>query len=213
MEGYTLSLHPSNLHNRLYATRKDHHLDNVPPDRYHIVAQQNLKTGGRMDEKSLCTTLAIFVFSSFVAVTGQDRIEPKMSSCRWHNFNRCEIPITNYGEFGYMYGYWPTGSGEHHIFGAGIWVGAIKHDDLLVSCGYSTIGAGSDWMPGPPHHNHDHSIDLRSHPEDRVYLSTSAVDRKEWPLRDSLGFPINLSGQDGWCEYNDLWEPQHSGEP
>jgi len=111
-----------------------------------------------------------------------------------------------------MYGYWPTGSGEHYIFGAGIWVGAIKNGDLLVSCGYSTIGAGADWMPGPPQHNYDHSIDLRSHCEDRVYLSTSAVDRKEWPLRDSLGFPIILSEQDGWCEYNDLWEPQHSWE-
>lgn len=121
--------------------------------------------------------------------------------------------MTNYGEFGYMYGYWPTGSGESYIFGAGIWVGAIRDGDPLVSCGYSTISAGCDWMPGPPEHNYDHSVDLSSHPEDRFYLSTRAVDRKEWPLRDSLGFPIVLSGQDGWCEYNDLWEPQHGGEP
>jgi len=166
-----------------------------------------------MNEKLLFVALAVLIVPSSSAATGSHGVESKMFSTRWHNFNNCEIPITNYGEFGYMYGFWPTGSGEPYIFGAGIWIGAMKNGDAVVSCGYNPFGHGNDWMPGPPEHNYDHSVDPFSHPEDRIYLSNDPTDLEEWPLRDSVGLPIIFSEQDGWGEYNDLWEENHQWEP
>ena len=166
-----------------------------------------------MNGKLLYVLLAVSIASSSYALSPHHRTGSKIYSTRWHNFNNCEIPVTNYGEFGYIYGFWPTGSREPYIFGAGIWIGAMKNGDPLVSCGYNTSGHGGDWMPGPPEHNYDHSVDPLSHPEDRIYLSTDSVDLTEWPLADSMGFPVILSGQDGWGEYNDLWEPNHAWEP
>ena len=45
----------------------------------------------------------------------------------WHNKGLVELLIRNDGRFGYENaGIWPTGSGQHYIFGAGIWVGALR---------------------------------------------------------------------------------------
>lgn len=165
-----------------------------------------------MDRKLLYVLLAVFISSSSYAVTKHHGFEPKMFSSRLHNFNNCEILITNYGRFGDWFGYWPTGSGNAYIYAAGIWIGGIKDGDTLVSCS-SMIGAGDRWMPGPPDHNDDHSAAPTSHPEDRIYLSTDSIDLREWPLRDSASFPIILSGQDGWGEYNDLWMKDPEWEP
>jgi hypothetical protein len=151
-----------------------------------------------------------------VNVDGRTISDPrpqKLSDTQWFDVNNCECPITNYGEFGYMYGFWPKGSGEPYIFGAGVWLGAIKAGQPMVSCGYHTVGAGNDFMPGPPEHNSDHSGNLMSHPEDHIYKSDSLEDYESWPLRDTLGEPIVLSHLDMWCEYNDMWADQHAWEP
>lgn len=45
----------------------------------------------------------------------------------WHNKGLVELLIRNDGRFGYENaGIWPTGSGQHYIYGAGLWVGAMK---------------------------------------------------------------------------------------
>ncbi len=129
------------------------------------------------------------------------------------DINNCQIPITNYGKFGYRYGFWPKGAGEPYIYGAGIWIGAIKAGTKMVSCGYDCHGGGNDFMPGPPEHNADHASNSKSHPEDRVLSSINEEDLAIWPTLDSLGEPIVLSHQDMWCEYNDAWPDQHAWDP
>ena len=45
----------------------------------------------------------------------------------WHNKGLVELLIRNDGRFGYTNaGIWPTGSGQPYIYGAGLWVGALK---------------------------------------------------------------------------------------
>ena len=102
-----------------------------------------------MNNKLLYVLLAVFISLPSYAVTKHHGFEQKIFSERCHNFNNCEIPITNYGRFGEWFGYWPTGSGNAYIFTAGIWIGGIKDGDTLVSFPYM-IGAGGNWMPGPP---------------------------------------------------------------
>ncbi|MBI4725697.1 T9SS type A sorting domain-containing protein [candidate division TA06 bacterium] len=46
---------------------------------------------------------------------------------RSHNAGLLELRVSNYGTFGFQDAcYWPKGSGESYIYGAGVWVGAIK---------------------------------------------------------------------------------------
>ncbi len=48
-------------------------------------------------------------------------------STRWHDDGLLRLAVTNYGRFGYQNAAeWPKGSGQTYIFGAGIWVGALK---------------------------------------------------------------------------------------
>lgn len=125
-----------------------------------------------------------------------------------HDENRVLIPITNYGPFGQNIAgsagtYWPQGTGMSYIFGAGLWVGAIRDSDTLVSVGYNAVDGNFEFYPGPPEHNADHAVDPYSHPEDRIYMSTDPGDTAEWPLRDSTGANIILSEQDSYCLSND----------
>lgn len=122
--------------------------------------------------------------------------------------NSVEIPLTNYGPHGQNIAgsagtYWPRGTGMPYIFGAGIWVGALKGNDTLVSVGYNPVDGNFEFYPGPPEHNADHAADANSHPEDRIYFSTDPADLAEWPVKDSLGENIVLSHQDAYCYYND----------
>ncbi|MEA3431965.1 MAG: hypothetical protein U9R01_04710, partial [candidate division WOR-3 bacterium] len=154
---------------------------------------------------------------------------------RWHTVNRVDMPITNWGEFGQSNPraagtYWPRGSGEPYIYGAGLWIGAFvekeyedpveqeRHTflfpggnlpdtligDVLVSIGYNTVGVGFDFVPGPPDSEHiwDHWYNPLSHPEDRIYFSTDSVDMSEWPLTNDSGEPISavFGKPDRWAD-------------
>lgn len=125
-----------------------------------------------------------------------------------HDRNRVLIPISNFGPFGQDIAgsagtYWPQGTDMAYIFGAGLWLGAIRGSDTLVSVGYNPADANFEFYPGPPEHNPDHQAYPNSHPEDRVYMSTDPADTAEWPLRDSTGAKIILSEQDSYCNLND----------
>jgi hypothetical protein len=143
-----------------------------------------------------------------------------------HQINNVDLPITNYGQFGMSDAgsagtYFPKGSGEPYIFGAGLWIGAIKGNDTLVSVGYNTVGGNEDFIPGPddPVHIWDQYANHNSHPEDRIFMSTDATDLADWRAgindwlpRDPSGNPIILSHQDFRCEYNDLCDSLHLWE-
>lgn len=122
--------------------------------------------------------------------------------------NQVETFITNYGQYGQSLAgtagcWWPKGSANAYIYGAGIWVAGVKSDgDSVVVNGYNTVGAGDEFIPGPQEHNQDHLNDPQSHPEDRLYVSTNAGDLAEWPLVDSAGNNIILGDQDTWCLFN-----------
>ena len=55
-------------------------------------------------------------------------------STRWHDDGLLKLAITNYGRFGYENAAeWPKGTGQTYIFGAGIWVGAIKFKGVTTT--------------------------------------------------------------------------------
>ncbi len=155
------------------------------------------------------------------------------------DINNVETWITNWGDYGQNPArtagcYFPKGSGEPYIYGAGVWIGGFDekeytHPDTikdhtflfpgghlpdtligvpLVSVGYNTVGSGYDFCPGPVDSAHmwDHWLDKQSHPEDRLYFSTREEDMEEWPLRDSLGKPISavFGVTDRWAD-QEVW--------
>ena len=121
--------------------------------------------------------------------------------------NQVEIYINNYGEHGQSPAHtagcwWPKGSANAYIFGAGLWVAGVLGIDSICVNGYNTVGSGDEFMPGPWEHNADHLIDPQSHPEDRLYVSTVPEDFAVWPLVDSIGNKIVIGDQDTWCLFN-----------
>ena len=133
------------------------------------------------------------------------------------DINQVETFITNYGQYGQNLAgtagcWWPKGSANAYIYGAGIWIAGVVGNDSVVVNGYNTVGAGQEFIPGPPEHNADHLNDPQSHPEDRLYVSTNSDDYDEWPYVDSTGAKITLGDQDTWCKFNSH-EPSVQSEP
>ncbi|MCK4234070.1 hypothetical protein KAX75_06545 [candidate division WOR-3 bacterium] len=121
--------------------------------------------------------------------------------------NQVETYINNYGAYGQnpagtSGSWWPKGSANAYIYGAGLWVAGVLGTDSVVVNGYNTVGAGDEFMPGPQEHNQDHLSNPQSHPEDRLYVSSVPEDFDVWPLVDSLGDPTVLGDQDSWCLFN-----------
>ncbi len=132
---------------------------------------------------------------------------------KWHNANQVTMPITNYGVFGQDVRYtdsgtyWPSAyPNETYIFGAGLWVGAIKISmgapDTLVTCGYNPNSAGHEFVPGP-------TPDKMNDPDQIVYMSDSDNDGYGWPLKTTEGSDSVVSIQDSWCVYNDMDPTYH----
>jgi hypothetical protein len=119
-----------------------------------------------------------------------------------HNINNVELCISNYGKFGKDEGgnnpgcWWPIGSGQNYIFGAGIWFGAVDAltGDTLVSEGHYCMGGGSEFAPGLAGWPHDHPCAI-------IYMYP-----ENWPAPpDTLPMaPQDLvSHEDSWCCFND----------
>ena len=124
------------------------------------------------------------------------------------DINQVETYMTNFGYYGMSPAnssgcWWPKGSANAYIFGAGLWVAGVVHGtDSIVINGYNTSGSGNEFLPGPAAHNADHLSDPASHPEDRIYVSTNPADFAEWPYVDTLGEKILLGDEDTWCLFN-----------
>jgi len=132
--------------------------------------------------------------------------------------NQVYMPLTNYAIFGQDVAagnsgcYWPAGyPNETYIFGAGIWIGAIKmvYDSLThqikpdtnVSCGYNPNSGETEFVPGRAPDDPTYGIDSDSA---RVYISGVTG----WPLQAADGSDSILSIQDSYCIYNDK-EPMY----
>ncbi|MEO0129122.1 MAG: hypothetical protein ABIL02_02675 [candidate division WOR-3 bacterium] len=112
-----------------------------------------------------------------------------------HNINAIEFGITNYGIVGNPC-FWPKGSEQNYIYGAGLWVGAldtITHD-TMVTIGYGPHGGEVEFAPGLYHQT-------PYAPEAKIYLYPDI-----WPPPKNI-FPMavqkSFSQQDSWCCYND----------
>ncbi len=132
---------------------------------------------------------------------------------KYHNANQVTMPITNFGVFGQDVRYtdsgtyWPSGyPQETYIFGAGLWVGAIKISmgapDTLVTCGYNPSSAGHEFSPSP-------DVDHENDPDQIVYVSTEDNDGYGWPLKTTEGADSVVSIQDSWAVYNDMDPANH----
>jgi hypothetical protein len=117
-----------------------------------------------------------------------------------HDGNQVEMCISNFGKFGQTTQqnagcWWPIGSGQNYIFGAGMWFGTIDSatGDTLVSIGYGPHGGESEFVPGLENMPY-------THPDARIYMYP------DWPPPDT-SFPMApqkpVSHQDSWCAYND----------
>ncbi|GEM_PF-1394985 len=137
----------------------------------------------------------------------------------YHTINQVYMPVSNFGTMGQVGGVgpadsWPTGTGEHYIYGMGPWIGTMIGGKPLVSCGYDYHGGQCDFCAGPPEHVSDYrNLGRTAHPEDRVLMSTNPDDIVDWPFLDESGEPILISQEDGYAIYNDLLSEYHQWEP
>ncbi len=134
------------------------------------------------------------------------------------DINQVETNITNYGQFGQSPAntsgcWWPKGSANAYIYGAGIWIAGICGNDSVVINGYNTVGSGEECIPGPPQYNEEHITDPSCHPEYRLYVNTVAADWNEWPYVDSAGTKILLGDQDSYCFFNSHRDASQSEPP
>lgn len=118
-----------------------------------------------------------------------------------HDGNQVEMSVSNFGKFGQTQNqtvgcWWPKGSGQNYIFGAGIWFGTVDSatGDTLVSIGYGPHGAETEFVPGLKNLS-------SSHPDVMIYMYP-----ENWPPPDST-FPMApqecVSDEDSWCCFND----------
>ncbi|MGB9719897.1 MAG: hypothetical protein ACPL28_00235 [bacterium] len=122
-----------------------------------------------------------------------------------HDINNVEMCVSNYGKFGQTSAgnsglFWPKGSGNTYIFGAGPWFGTIDGNDTLVTIGYGPHGGEAEFTPGLK--------DMASSdPNAIIFMYPSP-----WPPPAdvfTMAPQINKSHQDSWCAYNDLDINQH----
>jgi hypothetical protein len=112
-----------------------------------------------------------------------------------HNIISLELWITNYGTIGNPL-YYPRGSGQNYIFGAGIWFGAIDSIklDTMVTVGYCPHSGRAEFAPNLYQQ-------IPEAPEAVIYMHPNP-----WPPPKNL-FPTApqkpFSQQDSWCCYND----------
>lgn len=127
-----------------------------------------------------------------------------------HNINQVEMCVSNFGMFGQTESgdpgcWWPIGSGQNYINGAGIWFGTIDSitGDTLVTIGYGPSGGQFEFIPGL----RDMPI---SHPNAIIYMYPDP-----WPAPQDT-FPMApqdaISHQDSWCCYNDCDSLYHMPE-
>ncbi|MEO0165683.1 MAG: hypothetical protein ABIL39_06055 [candidate division WOR-3 bacterium] len=122
-----------------------------------------------------------------------------------HNINNVEMCVSNYGKFGQTEAgnsglFWPKGSGNTYIFGAGSWFGTIDGTDTLVTIGYGPHGGESEYVPGL-------ATMSSGDPNAIIFLYPSP-----WPPPADvyqMAPQVPKSHQDSWCAYNDLDINQH----
>ena len=144
------------------------------------------------------------LLSTLFAGTNTVNNENRIWDVRVHNVNNVEMCVSNFGKIGQDASgdvgcWWPTGSGQNYICGAGMWFGtrdSIASDsvDTLVTAGFIPYYGQSEFAPGLSGQDPD---------DDYVRVYFYPVD---WPP-PAYTFPMApqyvRSHQDSWCCYND----------
>jgi hypothetical protein len=111
-----------------------------------------------------------------------------ITQCKTHDIGNLEYTISNWGMYGYCTGApgaeWPAGSGVEHLFGGGLWIGAILNDDTIVSTGVEgwTVAdeTGSDFYELFPGDTPGDTIEEVQVISDQDYIAIYS---------DTVGFP------------------------
>lgn len=146
--------------------------------------------------------LAIILLGAFIAFarTAVPSNQYRPFEIKIHNINNVECCVSNYGKFGQNQQgnsglWWPKGSGQSYIFGAGSWFGTIEDNDTLVTIGYGPHGGEAEYTPGL-------ATMSSGDPNAIIFMYPSP-----WPPPADI-YPmapqVPKSHQDSWCAYNDL---------
>ncbi|HID32572.1 MAG TPA: T9SS type A sorting domain-containing protein [bacterium (Candidatus Stahlbacteria)] len=120
---------------------------------------------------------------------------------KYHDRSNIILYVSNFGEFGQKHGdrpdlEWPKGSGVHHLFGGGIWFGALS-PDTCVTMGYNPNSGTGECVPGLVRQG----TTAYYNPFVRVYIYP-----EDWPPPKDT-FPMapdtNLTFEDSWCCFNE----------
>ncbi|KPK68745.1 hypothetical protein AMJ87_11455, partial [candidate division WOR_3 bacterium SM23_60] len=123
-----------------------------------------------------------------------------------HDINQVEMSVSNFGKFGQTERnttgcWWPKGSQDNYIFGAGPWFATIVDDDTLTTVGYDPNSAETEYVPGA-------AGMMTSDPDAIIFMYPT-----QWPP-PAATFPmapqVSKSHQDSWCAFNDLDETAHT---
>ncbi len=150
---------------------------------------------------------ALIMIASLQARTGIDNPESRSFQIIMHDINQVEICISNFGKFGQTQDgqaglWWPKGSGQAYLFGAGFWFGTVDSvtSDTLVTIGYGPHGGESELGPGLEGMS---TADTNA----RIFMFPD-----DWPPPQGV-FPMapltQLSHQDSWCCMNDCDSALH----
>ncbi len=147
----------------------------------------------------------LFALTLIVAALGFSRTATPVDQSRVfqvliHNINQVEMAVSNFGKFG-QWGdgaglWWPVGSQQNYIFGAGSWFGTVNGADTNVTIGYGPHGGESEYGPGLAGW-------VTSDPQAIIFMYPStwgAIDYTRLPMAPAE----TKSHQDSWCAYNDL---------
>lgn len=165
------------------------------------------------------------------------QIHARVYDKEWLDVNRWRCPFYNDGRFGIDVGTrrdvaggsWPYPLKNFYIFGAGLWIGALRPRaeepgrlDTLVTIGYNPNSGATEMVPTLTRYQEFGYGD----PWDRIYKYPGSwdIDRKEFKNRfiaDSLDTilglvpTVNFSGGDMWMCFSDADEEMHSapGKP
>lgn len=151
--------------------------------------------------------LALMATSASARTAVPVRPGPKGKNMKKLDANAWYIKTTNYGPFVFPEGsssggFW-GGRGYNYIYGAGMYFGALDAGGTPhVAVGYNPNNGGSELGPCNPY-----TFDWANQaadPQAKVYLSTNAVDMKEWPVKDAKGANLVKSIQDAYAVYSDF---------
>ena len=179
-------------------------------------------------------SVMLLVFSVEARTLTKTTVSAKKYDKDWLDVNRWRCPFYNDGRFGIDVGtrrdvaggYWPYPLRNYYIFGAGLWVGALRPRlneparlDTLVTIGYNPNSGATEMVPYLSRRTATSDADrIYKYPESWTVYQP---EFKSWFVNDSLDTLLglvptnNFSASDMWMCFSDADPDMHSepGKP